>query len=275
MQTKSHLNWKVQLAFGSALLILLFVGAVSYRSILASGESYQWVEHSHKVLENLQDLLLSVKSIESSTRGFVLTGNESYLESLQVQKLRAEADEAAVATMTADNPSQRWRIPALKMLAAQKIQFSELGVSLRRHQGLAASANRLRTGRGEQLMRGLQGVVGEMQDEERRLLVLREVNATRRLRQTRIVLLVGTFLSQVGPFSAITSDACWPSKRSAKARSVSAIWRITCPSLRGWPTRRAGSSGTTSAGLTTPAQLSRRWPIWAGKKCTTRTTGRG
>jgi diguanylate cyclase (GGDEF)-like protein/PAS domain S-box-containing protein len=194
MQTKFQLNWKVRLAFGSALLILLFEGGASYRSILASGESYQWVEHSHKVLENLQDLLLSVRSIESSTRGFVLTANESYLESFHAQKLRAEEDEAAVATLTADNPSEQGRIPALKMLAAQKIQFSELGISLRRHQGLAASADRLRTGRGEQLMRGLQGVVGEMQDEERRLLVLREVNATRRLRQTRIVLLVGTFL---------------------------------------------------------------------------------
>src|SRR5579863_2908650 len=89
MKTIFQLNWKVQLAFGSALLIILLVGAVSYRSILASGESDQSVQHTHRVLETLQDLLLSVKSIESSARGFVLSGKESYLESLHGQMRRA------------------------------------------------------------------------------------------------------------------------------------------------------------------------------------------
>jgi diguanylate cyclase (GGDEF)-like protein/PAS domain S-box-containing protein len=215
MKTTFQLNWKVQLAFGSALLIVLIVGAVSYRSILAWGESDQSVQHTHRVLETLQDLLLSVKSIESSARGFVVSGNESYLESLHAQKLRAEEDEALVATMTVDNPTQQNRIPALQMLTAQKIQFSELGISLRREKGLEASADVLRTGWGEQLMLGLQGVVGEMQDEERRLLVIREANVTRRLSQTRTVLLLGTFLSLL-----IAAIAGWTVQRDNSRREL-------------------------------------------------------
>ena len=54
MKTKSLLNWKVQLAFGAAFLILLVVGAVSYRGMLVSSESARWVRHSHEVLEKLQ-----------------------------------------------------------------------------------------------------------------------------------------------------------------------------------------------------------------------------
>ena len=80
MKNKSLLNQKVQLAFGSAILILLVVGAVSYRGMAVSRESDQWVRHSHEVIENLQDLLLAMEGIESSDRGFVLTGEESYLE---------------------------------------------------------------------------------------------------------------------------------------------------------------------------------------------------
>ena len=215
MNAKSSLNWKVQLGFGAALLIVLFVGAVSYRSILASGESDRWVQHTHKVLETLQDLLLSVKSIESSARGFVLSGNESYLKSLHAQILRAEEDEAAVATLTADNPSEQRRIPVLKMLATQKIQFSEMGISLRRDKGLEESMNLLQTGRGEHLMRDLQGVVDEMQAEERRLLVIREADVTRRLSQTRIVLLLGTFLSLL-----IAAVAGWSVQRDSSRRAL-------------------------------------------------------
>ena len=215
MKTKSHWNWKVQLGFGSALLISLFVGAVSYRSILASGESDQSVQHTHKVFETLQDLLLSVKSIESSARGFVLSGNESYLESLHAQMLRAEEDEATVAALTVDNPSQWRQIPALKMLVAQKIQFSETGIRLRRDKGLEASMALLRAGRGEQLMRELQGIVDEMQDEERRLLVIREADVTRRLSQTRTVLLLGTSLSLL-----IAIGAGWSVQRDNSRREL-------------------------------------------------------
>jgi CHASE3 domain sensor protein len=74
------LKRKAQLAFGSALLILAVVGAVSYRSIVMSGESDRCVRHTYEVLENLQNLVSSVTAIESSYRGFVLTGKEFYLE---------------------------------------------------------------------------------------------------------------------------------------------------------------------------------------------------
>ena len=72
----------MQLAFGSAILALLVVGAISYRAMVVSSESDRWVRHTHEVLENLQDLLSAMQSVESNARGFVLTGNESYLDSL-------------------------------------------------------------------------------------------------------------------------------------------------------------------------------------------------
>ena len=74
------MNRKVQLAFGSAILILLVVGAVSYRSIVMSSESNRWVWHTHQVLENLQKLVSGMATVESSDRGFALTGEESYLD---------------------------------------------------------------------------------------------------------------------------------------------------------------------------------------------------
>ena len=79
MKTKSLLNRKVQLAFGSAILALLVVGAMSYRGMVVSTESDRWVRHTHEVLENLQNLLSEMRNVESSYRGFVITGNEQFL----------------------------------------------------------------------------------------------------------------------------------------------------------------------------------------------------
>jgi CHASE3 domain sensor protein len=87
---------KVQLAFASAILTLLIAGGMSYRAISLSNESDRWVKHTHEVLENLQLLLSIMRSVESSNRGFALTGNESYLESYRFNVVRLDQEETAL-----------------------------------------------------------------------------------------------------------------------------------------------------------------------------------
>ncbi|MEO8139331.1 MAG: hypothetical protein ABI742_06785, partial [Gemmatimonadota bacterium] len=43
-------NRKAQLTFGSAIVTLLLVGAISYRSLTLSSDGDLWVRHSHEVL---------------------------------------------------------------------------------------------------------------------------------------------------------------------------------------------------------------------------------
>lgn len=87
MNTKSPLSRKVQLAFGTAVLALLVVGAISYRGIVMSSESDRWVRHTHEVLEKLQDLLSAMQGVESSYRAFALTGKDSYLVSFGANRI--------------------------------------------------------------------------------------------------------------------------------------------------------------------------------------------
>jgi PAS domain S-box-containing protein len=213
MKTTSQLNRKVQLAFGSALVTLLIVGAISYRSIVASSESDRRVRHTHEVLAGLQDLLLAMKSVEASSRGFVLTGNEAYLESSRASVLRAGQDQAMLRDLTVDNPAQKSRLPVLAQLAAQRIQFSEMVMSLRRTQGLDAAADAIRGGRGQVISEEFQGAVRQMQDEEVRLLMLRNAEAQRRLIQTKAVLTFGTVLGLL-----ITAAAGWIVQRDSSGR---------------------------------------------------------
>ena len=98
MKTKSLLNRKVQLAFGSAIAILLVVAAFSYRGMILSSESDRLVRHSHEVLENLQELLFAMQSIEASSRGFVLTGEESYLDSYRADIVSKQEQGQPFAT---------------------------------------------------------------------------------------------------------------------------------------------------------------------------------
>jgi PAS domain S-box-containing protein len=215
MNMKSLLNRRVQLGLGAAILASLVVGAISYRSMVASTESDRWVRHTHEVLEKLQNLLAEMQSIESSYRGFALTGEESYLESYRASKLSAEHGEASVRNLTADNPKQEILVPTLERLTAQRIQFGQRVISLRRSTGLAAAADAIRRGPGERVMDEFQGVVRQMQDEELRLLTLRDAEAKRRLGQTKTALILGTVLGLV-----IAMAAGWSVQRDNSRREV-------------------------------------------------------
>ena len=213
MKTKSVLKRKLQLAFVSAVLALLVVGAVSYRSMVESSESDLWVRHTDQVLEKLQDLLAALQTVESNARGYRLTGDESFLEVYRAGIAKTEKDQTIVRNLTADNTGQQHRLDALATLSAQKFQLARLVLGLGRENGLEATAA-VQKGPGKEIMNGFQRLVGQMQDEELRLLALREKDAKRRLTQAKTALVLGTILGLL-----ITTLAGWRTLREGISES--------------------------------------------------------
>jgi PAS domain S-box-containing protein len=215
MKTPLLLNRMVQFAFISAIAILLVVGAFSYRGTIVSSEEDRWVEHTHEVLKNLNELLVAMSSIESAERGFVLTGDESYLESYSASKARVEQNEAAIGLLVADNAEQEARLSGLEGLAIQKIRFAEMVRDLRRAKGFEVAAETIRSGRDLQIMNDFRTVAGEMQDEELRLLAPRTADAKRSLAQAKDILIFGTILGLL-----ITAGAAWSVQRGGARRGL-------------------------------------------------------
>ena len=119
-------------------------------------------------------------------------------------------DQTTLRNLTSDNPGQQRRLPALERLVDQKLQFAETVINLRKATGPDAAANAIRSGTGQQIMDEFQSVIREMQDEELRLLMLRNAEASRRLGQTKTVLIIGTVL---GLF--IAAGAGWSAQRDS------------------------------------------------------------
>ena len=168
MKTTSVLNRRVQLALGAAILASLVVGAISYRSMVASVESNRWADRTHEVLENVQNWLGAMQSIESSYREFALTGKGFHLESDRARVLITERGEVTVRNLTVDNPKQQIRTPTLERLTAQKIQAGEKVIRLRQTTGLEPAADALRSGTDKLRMGEFHGVVRQMRDESSR-----------------------------------------------------------------------------------------------------------
>ena len=79
---------------------------------------------------------------------------------------------------------------------------------MRRTNSLQAATAAIQEESGKQILNDVQELVGQMQGEELRLLVLREGEARRRSAQTKIVLIVGTLFGLL-----ITAVAGWSVQR--------------------------------------------------------------
>ena len=210
---KTFLNQKIRLAFGFAILILLVMGLVSYQALQTATERSQWVRHTHEVIEHIQDLALTMESIESGSRGFVLTGNELYLAGYGENVQRAGRDTAAIQTMTVDNPAQQGRIPAIEAMTASMIHDADVAIELRRGAELDAVALGMEQAR--QNTGALQALLATMQGEEVRLLGLRMAEADHDRGITKFILIIGTLLGILIP-----GFAAWSALRDSTRRAI-------------------------------------------------------
>src|SRR5580704_4313663 len=198
----------MQLTFGAAIVMLLAVGTISYRGMAVSAASDRWVRHSHEVIENLQALDGAMETVESTYRGFVITGDENSLQAYRAAVARSEQAETNIRNLTVDNLVQQRRIPSLLNVADRKVQFAESVISLRRTKGMNAAADFVSKGGGRQIMDQFQEIVRNMQDEELRLLVIRNADASRRSRQFKTALILGTVLGLL-----LATAAGWSAQR--------------------------------------------------------------
>jgi diguanylate cyclase (GGDEF)-like protein/PAS domain S-box-containing protein len=215
MKARSLSHRTVQLAFGSAIALLLLVGAISYRSLVASNESNRWVRHTHEVLENLQEMLFGMEVITSTVRRFVMTGEDSAVEAYRAARLHLATHEAVVRDLTRDNPEQQRRFPILAKLVAQRLERAETFIAIRRNQGLEAAIEVVRGGPSLQASVDYKAAILEMQNEELRLLALREADVKTHLRQSEFILLLGLVLGAL-----IAGVAGWSVQRGNTKREL-------------------------------------------------------
>jgi PAS domain S-box-containing protein len=212
---KSFLNRQVRLAFGCALLTLLLTGALSYQWMGISDESALWIRHTRNVLESIQDLNLVMERIESTSRGFALTGQDSDLDSYSTSVSRAKQDLTSIRNLTADNPTQQLHIASIESLAAKRIQHADTLISQRRTLGITAAVAAVRSEGDEPIKDEFQTLAGTMRDEELRLLALRRAETDRDRNRTRMILILGTLFGMLVTVLAARSALAESGRRQA------------------------------------------------------------
>jgi len=186
---------KIIAGFGIALAILILVGVLSYRTMVRNDEDRQWVTHTHQVLEQVDLLLTDLLNAETGERGFILTGEESFLEPYKEALARLNGDVKDLHELISDNPIEQGTMDRVEPLITERLGMLRDRIEVRKKEGLISGAEIVRQGPGKQYMDKIRAQLSEMKQEEIRLLALRTEEAAKSSRNTRTVIVTGEVLA--------------------------------------------------------------------------------
>ncbi|MFN6482198.1 MULTISPECIES: response regulator [unclassified Nostoc] len=184
MLNRLKIGTKIGISFALSLATLTAIGLISYQSTNTLIETSRKESHTYQVLSQLEDLNLQLTNAETGQRGYIITGEERYLEpyNAAIQVINQKVRE--IQRLTADNPNQQNRLDILQPLLTERMAVMKDVIELRQSQGLEASQKAVLTDQGKQLMDNIQKVIQAMKNEENALLKQRSDKAQAAGQQT-------------------------------------------------------------------------------------------
>jgi signal transduction histidine kinase len=194
---RANLEKQITIGFAFAIVLLIGMSIGSYRSTTSLLNTDRLVTHTQEVIEELNALLASVKDAESAQRGYIITGNQAYLEPYGAAPSRVDQSLKRLRELTRDNPEQQHRMDILEPLTRRRLEVLQRGVVLRQDQGIEAASRWTQSDVGKDLMDQVRQTVEAMKDTENRLLQNREELSRAAARRTLIILPLGGAIATI------------------------------------------------------------------------------
>ena len=113
---KWKVGTKIAAGFGLVLVIFVVVGFVSWRNLQRQIEDADWVAHTQKVVATLAQLQTALQDAETGERGFIITGDERYLEPYRTGIAALPELQRQLAELISDNPRQFWSLKGARRI---------------------------------------------------------------------------------------------------------------------------------------------------------------
>lgn len=158
MSKRSKLTSIIVTAAAILIATILAISAMAALTVRANQE----VLRRRAVIDRVRQALSSMKDAESGQRGYLLTGDERYLESYNraLTEVRAELDALTSAGLAGRISAAD--LSALSGLADQRITVLNETIAVRRTQGLPAALAIVRSSLGEHGMDAMRNVVARI-----------------------------------------------------------------------------------------------------------------
>jgi PAS domain S-box-containing protein len=194
------MNWKIgrQLVlwgFAAAATILVFAGWESYRNTTRLLQAAEARKRSYELVQVLDEVETRLVDAETGQRGYLLTGDETYLEPYHRAIKNLDQVMARLKELTSNNPKQQEQAQSMDVLMENKLEELQRTIDLRRKEETAAANQLVLEGSGKRWMDQIRSVIADMKDEGHELRKIRTQQMSEMAVSTERTIIVGYFLS--------------------------------------------------------------------------------
>jgi methyl-accepting chemotaxis protein len=204
-----RISTKLSVVFTAICVVIGISSATVYGSLSTIETTGKMTVHTYKVLEQLQNLVSGMVNSETGVRGFLVSGDTSFLAPLEEGRAQFNSAATIVGALTSDNPTQQKRLELVRQYANDWMtNIAQREIALMKDPSTQTKARELEaSGAGKKAMDGLRKVVREMDDEERSLLSARAAASSAAGARAVWTLMVGGLmtlaLSLLGAFGIV------------------------------------------------------------------------
>jgi len=189
------LDLKITLGFWFAVISMLLAAGLSFSFTNKLLVSDTGTSRNQETLKEVQEVMTGLSNLQSSQRGYVITGNESLLAERATLKVTLNQDLGDVRQLTVDNPGEQQWLDQLLPLIMQRLDFGAETIRVRRQQGFLAAQARVADGRGDLLSGQITILLKQIQDAEYAQLALWQQESVKASTTTLLLQPLGVFLS--------------------------------------------------------------------------------
>jgi len=224
---KMALGKKILIGFIACALILFGVAIFSFKNSEKFIASNAWVDHTNQVVYEFQQILVATIDAETGSRGFVITGNENYLEPFLNANTKAVEHLDKVKELTKDNPIQQKNIEELEKEV--KICFDNLNRSIDfRKKDFEKAKELVASGEGKQIEDRIRKIIDRAQEIEHTLLVERKQASdddARNFNLVFVILLLIITIILIIVYTIVTTNL--KALKRAEAETAGKNWLLT------------------------------------------------
>lgn len=169
--------------------LVIFTGVMAVTAMVLNGITWSRVTLSIEDVvvaqterDRWESLLGTLKDAETGQRGYLITGDRSYLDPFEAANLRLTQDIAALKEITQHSPSDHAEVEAIAAMVIQRFDVMKEIRVVRDREGFEAAKQLLSEGAGKQLMDDLRQAIGEQIRRRTAISAQRAQRMTRDLR---------------------------------------------------------------------------------------------
>jgi signal transduction histidine kinase/DNA-binding response OmpR family regulator len=168
----------------TALALILGLAYWDWRQFQAAAARVQETERSLRLIENI---LSTMKDAETGQRGFIITGDDPYLEPYRKARSEINSQMAAIRASSVERSPLGGTLQMLSQTIDAKFSELQTIIDKRREQGPEAAFEELKKGRGKRLMDEIRIYCGHIEDNLRAQLSVRNSLAESQTRDARLI----------------------------------------------------------------------------------------